>query len=230
MKKERQFVHSGGTPSLEQVFTQDGRALLTVRIRCPFEEPPKGRGMGRMARYYRGIFGAYQRYCTGRLLQQLRGEYARSPAEDGAFLPYEAGLDYRITRDDGLILSLYYERVEVRGGRTVCTLRYSDTWRKRSGKLLTLEELIENSGKRMLLQRVMQTVPLMGEQHFFPRWRKLVKKYLNVNRFFVRDDEVILYFQPGTISPFERGVQEFSVGPLFQQRSADGVIPTIQTL
>jgi len=230
LKKEKRRIQQGETISTEQILTQSGHRLLTVEIRCPFEaELPTGRGMKRIVRYYRSIFDAYRRYCLGRLQSEANRHYRQSEEKGEPFDPWEASLVYRITVNDGSLLSLHYDRVEKQGSGSRCELRFSDTWRIRNGKLLPLEELMKSSGKRMLTEQVLKTVPLIGEQHFFPRWQKLVKKHLNTRRYYIRDREIILYFQPGTIAPVEMGVQEFAVGELFQQSSADSVIPALQT-
>lgn len=206
--------------SLEQIFTDGERVLLTVLVQCPFEgESVSGRGMKRIKRYYERIFGAFCRYCRERLLKEARC---------AAQIPYTAALTYNITQTDGDILSLWYERKEQRGGEPLCVTRFSDTWRKSRGQLLELSELLGGMRKKRAAALTLEAAKAQterGEDILYSDYRKLIPKLFSPRRFFVEDGKVKVYYEPCTIGPREEGTPVFTVASL-EEGPLYSVVPT----
>ncbi len=174
--------------------------VLSVHIDEPFTDPVcRKAGVRRIERFYLSIFARFRRYCETGLYQEAKKSYANSP--EGAFECYFAALSMRVTLKTDDLLSLCYDRTEIRGLHDRSFLRYADTWHLPSGRIAELKEFLPGQKKKETVQQIvkkLQTRQSSGER-FYPQFKKYARTCFSPRRFYLTEDDLVIFYQPMTL-------------------------------
>ncbi len=132
------------------------------------------------------------------------------------FVPYLLEMDYTASRNDGEFLSLHYDRYMTIDGQRRCVLRGADTWSLTTGAPVSCAHFFPGRERpnRFVLDEILNIArarTAMGTALFYEDLKKNFKRHFNVERFYLTDDGLSFFFQPGTIAPGEQGVPVFTI-------------------
>ena len=187
---------------------KDGDAvLLTVELHWPQVEArcPGGR---RVNRYYDALADRWRQRWEGPLLARARE--AAGPETP----PWEAKLDFHVTREDDAFLSLYLDAYEYTGGAHGNTVRTGDTWHMPAGTPCTLRELLPQARwwRRTALDEIRRQIGARvaaGESLFFEDWVKLASVHFCPDRFYLEGENAVVFYPLYTIAPYVEGIPTF---------------------
>lgn len=187
----------------ERRFPPEGVPLVTASAALPRRTGP---GQERFNRYYEAYGRAFFAYCGDYLLPLAR----ETLASGGGTVPdWRVTLRTHLTLQRGGVASLYTDTVEDRGGRRLL-LRRGDTWDLPGGALLTLGELLPG-GRRTALRAVAQQLRRRAEERLVPEWRRRLRPAFAASRFYLTEQGLCVFFQPGVLTPAGEGAAVFTI-------------------
>ncbi len=210
----------------ERTFHSDGEKILTVMIAYPLaDRQHEGRGLRRIEKFYRRVFGSFQKYCLTQLREEAENERNVCKEQGSRFYPFKASLSYSVTYNKDGILSIFYDRREEKEPTERFLARYSETWHARSGRLYELKEFCGNSRhwKRDSISAITQAAAdavLEGTDFLYPDYAKLIAKYFSARRFYLTDKGIAVYYQPCTLGPVEEGIPVFEIPAVMQSQNS----------
>ncbi|MGE4484517.1 MAG: hypothetical protein AB7C97_05310 [Oscillospiraceae bacterium] len=184
---------------IDQALTHEGETLVDVYISYP-GLMQNTRGARRVDRFYE--------HSAKKLLFFAKHEImplaakARKICEDEGcvFSSVSVKTDFYTTFFEGNCLSLWRE-VTVSGLEGCDTTRYGDTWDISCGLPLTLRDLLGSGYKKQLFN--CEEAKKYG--------KRLLRKYFDSKRFWLCDGLAVVFYEPGTIAPLERGIVTFNL-------------------
>lgn len=187
--------------------------VLELSLRRP-ELVDSARRDKRVSRYYARLAqlwrARWERVVYPRACQAL----AEARENSRPFQPWSASLDYRVTLEDGTLLSLYLDAVERGVGRPV-TVRSADTWNRATGTPLPLSAFLPRPlrGRRRLLgelQALAEERLQAGESLFFQDVAQRVQSHFSPQRFYLTPEELVLFFPMLSLGSAAEGIPTFS--------------------
>ena len=184
---------------ISQALTQEGETLTEVNISYP-GLPQNTRGARRVDRFYEHTAKKLLSFAKHDLMP-LAAEVRKKCEDEGCvFSPVSVKADFFTTFFEGNCLSLWRE-VTISGPDGCDTKRYGDTWDISRGLPLTLRDILGGGYKKQLL--TCEDAKKYG--------KRLLRKYFDSERFWLCDGLAVVFYEPGTIAPFEMGVVTFAL-------------------
>lgn len=183
---------------------------LELAVPLPVEED---RGAVRMGRWCARLGAVWYRRWAGAFYQAACAAWTEARAQARPFRPWEAGLTWKLTREDDKVCSLWLEGRERRGGGETRTVRTAMTWTRRDGLPRTLAQCFPASEpwrEEVLEQIRSQLEERRREGVFLARDagdRAAVR--FDPSRFFLTDTGPVLYYPMGALGPASSGILEF---------------------
>jgi len=145
-------------------------------------------------------------YAKGDRDASVEGEYE--------FVKHSYLQTIRVTYNGNGLLSIVYERVEDTGGVRPNVYQSSDCFNLKSGKRLTLTDLLGPGGESIVYSVARRDIyAAEGKPGFmyYKTWKEDVEKLYNPQDFYIAGASVKVFYQPHTIAPFAMGVPEFDI-------------------
>ena len=161
----------------------------------------KGRGSLTLNLYCSRFTGALKSYCKNKLAVAASVKEARPPII--------INLSYTLYVDGENSLSLCFD---VSHGRNL-PYRFSSVWSLKNGFPLSLNKVTSLSNKQLREKLASQIERRMsgGFRIYYGDYKKLLKRRLNTDNWYMDDKGAQLFFQPGEIAPIIEGVQTFNL-------------------
>lgn len=155
---------------------------------------------------------ASEDYCRTVLYQMAR-ENAKD-STDRPFNNYEFMVDFTVTYNQCCIISLYMDTYTYTGGAHGNTIRKSNTWNLKTGKLMQLGDVYPLTPDSLIdLQECIQqqiSERLQGDPGiYFDNYKFLLRDNFNASNFFLQPLNGIIYYQQYDIAPYSTGIPEF---------------------
>lgn len=204
----------------ERVFRDGERVLLTVKAGWPVLED-SGPGPRRVNRYYEALFTRWRKRWEGPVLDRARAAAGPDTA------PWEAGIDFKATRLESGLLSLFWDVREETGQRRPLRFRRGDTWRLPEGVPVTLRELLPpgRRWKRAVLDEVRRQIGEQldrGESLYWTEWSRLAALRFSPDRFFLTEGGPAVFYPVESIAPALEGFPTFPLTRLMSASRASG--------
>lgn len=137
-------------------------------------------------------------------------EYYGNNVEAPEF-PFEIYSRYTVTQNNDSIISLYNDYYEFLGGAHGLTTRTSYTIEKESGKILDLSDLFVSGYdyKSIINNEIKKQIAGDPEKYFEP-----AENFKGINekqRYFIRGDDLVIYYELYDIAPYVAGIPEFNI-------------------
>jgi len=194
---------------------QDGVPLLEATIVYP---QIKGRSssylIAKLNSYFLESKDAYLHTITADGYHYAKGDKDASEEGEYEFEKHSYLQTIRITYNDNGLLSIVYDRVENTGGVRPNVYRTSDCFNLKSGRKLTLTDLLGPSGETIVysvVRREIQTAEYKPGFIYYKNWKQDVEKLYNPQDFYITGSSVKVFYQPYTIAPYAKGVPEFDI-------------------
>ncbi len=138
-------------------------------------------------------------------------------ADGMEFRPYSAHVNYRVTRNDGRLISIVASLYQYTGGAHGLTYYEPFTLDVKTGKLLQLGDLFapEVNYKATIAQEVQRQISENPENYFSPRLEQGWEP--DQRRFYLTDEGIVIFFDLYEIAPYVAGIPEFLI-PFSQLR------------
>ncbi|MEG1857476.1 MAG: DUF3298 domain-containing protein [Pseudoflavonifractor sp.] len=192
----------------------DGEPVLTLCLRLPkfSEETP---ALRRMERYYRALCQRWRTRWEDVLFPRACAALAAAREGSRPFRPWEATLDFTVTRSGGGVLSLYLDARELCGGGTL-TVRQGDTWDLASGTPCVLADFLpgERHRRRRILTAVAEQIAARiasGESLFFESWQRAAERGFDPRRFYLTQEHIAVFYPLCTLAPRAEGIPVFMI-------------------
>jgi len=171
--------------------------VLSVHIDEPFCDPLLNcAGIRRIERFYRSIFASFRRYCITRLLREAQKSLESSP--EGEFECYFVALKWAVTLKTDSLLSLRYDRTEIKGRHDRSFLRYADTWHLPSGRVAELKDFLSAKSRKEIVSQIVNFFET-GDgtiKNLRPDHKKRARTCFSPRRFYLTERGVVLFYQP----------------------------------
>ena len=193
---------------------REGEPVLELELAVPLPVE-EDRGAVRMGRWCARLGAVWYRRWAGAFYQSACAAWTEARAQARPFRPWEAGLTWKLTREDDKVCSLWLEGRERRGGGETRTVRTAMTWTRRDGLPRTLAQCFPASEpwrEEVLEQIRSQLEERRREGVFLARDagdRAAVR--FDPSRFFLADTGPVLYYPMGALGPVSSGILEFAL-------------------
>lgn len=180
--------------------------LVEASIRLP-QVAEYSRPAHRINTHYKAAMKYWERYINNTLAKQAKKQYAFLTKRGFLFHTFDFVMDFTITLNEGETLSLYIDRGEYTGGANGTTVRNGDTWK--NGYPLRIKAM--ETKKRRIQRQIIEEIKRRqehGESYFEPV-RKNVKKYYELEQYYLTDKGVTVFYQEVTIAPHSSGIITF---------------------
>lgn len=201
------------TFSAEREWTAEGIPILRAEISLPQPTDRKNRTARRIHRFYQLQGRSYLRYCENWLAPRAAADCRLALASSAPLPQYTARLTYRITCNEGGILSLHTDSHEFAGGKPL-VLRHGDTWDLGSGYPLPITAFF--SGRAPIRKQLLQTAATeirrqedTGIAHYRDDWPQALKRSFNRNHFYITPEGLWVFWQMYAIAPAAEGIPAF---------------------
>ncbi len=187
----------------EKTWEIDRVAVLKLSAALPQAEGT-GRKAKRFNRWYLHFYRSYLRYCTNVLLPRAAELYEIARENGKPWVCPTAKLSFRVTWQDACVLSLYLDAEEMHLPPPL-TVRRSDTWDKRTVRLLPCEVFFApKTPWRKLFFQTART-DLAAQKHagapLYPDYRLRCRLHFKKGNFYLTDRAVVFYYQMYILSP-----------------------------
>lgn len=165
--------------------------------------------------YYARTAKNTEEYCRTVLYEQALESARYIQVNNPPFNSYTFDADYYITFNVGCVTSLYIDTYTYMGGAHGETKRTSNTWDFRTGNQLQLYDMnpLTFLSISMLQKQIEQQIAdrmVENPGSYFSDYRTLLQNTFNPNSFFLRPNNMIIYYQQYDIAPYYTGLPEFS--------------------
>lgn len=197
----------------EREWTVEGIPVLTTAISVP--QPEMSNTTSKISRHIRRYYQlqcrSYLRYCEKWLLPQAEAEYRAALAASTPPPSFQTRLEYRITYQEGSLLSLYTQSREP----TLITRR-GDTWDLTTGYPVPLSDFFSPhiSWKRQLLalaETEIQRQERAGISCYRGDWRHRLRRSFNPQNYYLTADGLAFFFPMYAIAPSVEGIPVFTL-------------------
>lgn len=166
--------------------------------------------------YYLDKARKAQKYAENELYKMAVESYEYSVQNNYPVMQYELVSEYTVTYNELCVVSLYTDEYVFTGGAHGNTIRTSETWNLKTGKIITLEELYPNNPNfktdiiREINLQIANEISL-GNNIYFDDYAELVVKNFNPKSFYLTPLGVSIYYQQYDIAPYSSGILNFVI-------------------
>ncbi len=166
--------------------------------------------------YYLDKARKAQKYAENELYKMAVEGYEYSVQNNYPVMQYELVSEYTVTYNELCVVSLYTDEYIFTGGAHGNTIRTSETWNLKTGKIITLEELYPNNPNfktdiiREINLQIANEISL-GNNIYFDDYAELVVKSFNPKSFYLTPLGVSIYYQQYDIAPYSSGILNFVI-------------------
>lgn len=207
MRKAASFT----TVTIAEEMKYEGVTLLNYRIEYPELETDRyQRSVKAINQFYKEKGLALQSYFQNKLFQIAVDQYLDDIEHGYPVRAFEALQTFTVTYDRACIFSLYFDDYQYTGGAHGSTVRSSQTWNLRTGKMISLKELYRcRNGYQSYMKR--KIIEQIGEnpEIYFDNYAQLVEQTFDPDSFYCTPAGVVVYFQQYDIAPYSSGIREF---------------------
>lgn len=206
-----------GNCVIEKEMCYKDTSVLYFKISYPqFCSPNPCDSINRINRFYKDKAIAFQRYCETKLYCTAVKEYKYSVANGFPVRAFEAQVDYTVTYNEDVIISLYSDEYQFTGGAHGNTVRRSQTWNTQSGCRISLCQIFhcDVDYRAYLIQEINRQIAAQienGQNYYFEDYEKLVAETFRADQFFLTPEGIAIYFQQYDIAPYSSGLPVFII-------------------
>lgn len=193
----------------EKTWDVDGVPVLHALISLPC---PEEKAQRRIRRYYQLQSRAFLRYCESFLLPEAKSSFAQALSESHPFHCRETELNYRITYQEGSLLSLYTQSREP--GPLV--IRRGDTWDLSEGAPVPLSRFFRRRGlwRRVFYHAACADLERRqrgGAADLREDWRHQLKRSLNPRNYYLTEEGLTFFLPMYALGGAQLGIPTFTV-------------------
>lgn len=211
---------------VENIILQDdmqynGNIILTYKIKYPKIINDKyGFGIHRFNEYYKNKALQLQIYCQTELFSQAKQLYEYNSENGYPIMKFDVVQEYNVTYNKDNIISLYTDQYMYTGGAHGNTIRTSETWDIKYGRLIPLQSFFYNNPYYIIdiikeINRQIAEQIQNGENQFFENYCELVLESFKLENYYLSPNYIEIYFQQYEIAPYSSGIPVFKY-PLAQ--------------
>ena len=207
MKKSTTF----NTMVISEEMKYDDVTVLNYRIEYPeFVSDNYKKSIRAVNQFYKGEALALQNNFRTKLYRMAVEQYLDDIKNGFPVHVFEALQTFEVTYNKACIISLYFDNYRYTGGAHGLTVRTSQTWNLKTGKMLKLRELYKCSDnyksyiKKKIIEQIRENPDI-----YFENYEELVEQTFDVNNFYCTPQGVVVYFQQYDIAPYASGIREF---------------------
>lgn len=207
MKKSTTF----NTMVIAEEMKYDDVTVLNYRIEYPeFVSDNYKKSIRAVNQFYKGEALALQNNFRTKLYRMAVEQYLDDIKNGFPVHVFEALQTFEVTYNKACIISLYFDNYRYTGGAHGLTVRTSQTWNLKTGKMLKLRELYKCSDnyksyiKKKIIEQIRENPDI-----YFVNYEELVEQTFDVNNFYCTPQGVVVYFQQYDIAPYASGIREF---------------------
>ncbi|MEQ8175848.1 MAG: DUF3298 and DUF4163 domain-containing protein [Syntrophomonadaceae bacterium] len=207
MKKPTTF----NTLVISEEMKYEGVTVLTYRIEYPeFASDTYKKTIRAINQYYKDKALALQNYFRTKLYRMAVDQYLDDIKNGFPVRVFEGLQIFKVTYDKACIISLYFDNYQYTGGAHGLTVRTSQTWNLKTGKMIKLRELYNCRGnyKSYIKNKIIEQIK-ENPDSYFENYEELVEQTFDVNNFYCTPQGVVVYFQQYDIAPYASGIREF---------------------
>jgi len=199
---------------LSEELTYEGITMVSADFRYPIVSSGNSKADKRINSYYKHIARTLMKKARNELLPEAVDEWRYSVENSYPFRQFETVMKYEVTYNNGDILSLYYDVYEYTGGAHGITKRFGDTWRASTGWFSELSDFFPRSVgyKRLLIDNAVKIAARQmaeGTHQYFDNYPKLIKKYFSPTKFYIKPDNITIFYDQYAIAPGFEGTPVF---------------------
>jgi hypothetical protein len=207
LKKSTTF----NTMVISEEMKYDDVTVLNYRIEYPeFVSDNYKKSIRAVNQFYKGEALALQNNFRTKLYRMAVEQYLDDIKNGFPVHVFEALQTFEVTYNKACIISLYFDNYRYTGGAHGLTVRTSQTWNLKTGKMLKLRELYKCSDnyksyiKKKIIEQIRENPDI-----YFVNYEELVEQTFDVNNFYCTPQGVVVYFQQYDIAPYASGIREF---------------------
>lgn len=202
---------------LQQEMRYRGNVILTYQIKYPeIENKENEFGLQRFNWFNKVKALQLQRYCERELFQEAKKIYEYNVTNGYPIMIYEILLEYQITYQKERVISVYEDQYMFTGGAHGTTIRSSQTWNLKQGRMIPLAFFFPNNPYYMIdiIKEINHQIAEQiekGENQYFDNYCKLVLENFKVEKYYLTEKEIVIYFQEYEIAPYSSGIPTFMI-------------------
>jgi len=207
LKKSTTF----NTMVISEEMKYDDVTVLNYRIEYPeFVSDNYKKSIRAVNQFYKGEALALQNNFRTKLYRMAVEQYLNDIKNGFPVHVFEALQTFEVTYNKACIISLYFDNYRYTGGAHGLTVRTSQTWNLKTGKMLKLRELYKCSDnyksyiKKKIIEQIRENPDI-----YFVNYEELMEQTFDVNNFYCTPQGVVVYFQQYDIAPYASGIREF---------------------
>lgn len=205
----------GKETTWSQTLEREGEPVLELSMVLPAPEET-GPGGVRMARYYRRLGELWRARWTERLYPRACAALEEARAGSRPFRPWRASLTYRAAWSDEELASLWVDATEVRDKGRPLTVRTAGTWRRETGDLLRLPEVLpgRKGWRRQVLEEVRRQIGARlasGESLLYADAAERAAAQFSPRRFYLTEEGPVLFYPMYALGSPAEGIPVFSL-------------------
>lgn len=138
--------------------------------------------------------------------------YKESKKHNFHFLPYEALETYKVTYNNGKLLSIPVVFYTYTGGAHGNTLQEPYNFDLETGEKLTLKDIFkEGSNYKDILKDVIKSSIEENPDIYFDDAINTVDKLSDNQHFYITNDNLVIFYDLYELAPYSSGIREFSI-------------------
>lgn len=202
---------------MEKELKYKGSTILKYKIEYPqIKNTTYPYGINRFNTFNRIHALELKLYAERNLFKDAKQTYEYNIANGYPIMVYELILSYTITYNNDNILSLYSDEYIFSSGAHGSTIRSSQNWNLRTGEEFNLQSVFANNPNYVLyiLKEINNDIKEQienGSNQYFDNYCELVINSLNLDNFYLYNDDVIIFFQQYDIAPYSSGIPTFTI-------------------
>lgn len=203
--------------TLKQELKYKGTTILTYKIQYPeITESPYTHGKEKFNEYNKSKAHELEQYCKEELFKEAIETYEYNIANGYPIMIYDIVTQYQITYNQNYIISLYNDQYIFTGGAHGNTIRTSQNWDLKIGKMIPLEQFYPNNPYFLLeiLKQINEQIKKQiekGTNQYFENYCQLVLETFNPQSYYLYPDHIEIFFQQYDIAPYSSGIPTFSI-------------------
>lgn len=155
-------------------------------------------------------------FSEGKLFNDAKETYKYNKENGYPIMVYEVNSIYEITYNSDNILSLYIDDYIFSGGAHGMTNRTSQNWDIRTGEQIKLCSFFPNNPNYVanILTNINEYIEediKNGNNIYFENYCCLTAQAFNVNNYYLKDGNIVIYFQQYDIAPYSSGILTFNI-------------------
>lgn len=153
-------------------------------------------------------------YVINILYEDAKKLYDYNMSNGYPIMVYEILLKYNITYNHDHIVSLYSDQYEFTGGAHGNTIRNSQNWDLRIGKMIPLSYFFPNN-PYYIIDILININNQIKEQitdennYYFDNYCELVLETFRLENYYLTKDSIAIFFQQYDIAPYSSGIPVF---------------------